>query len=119
MKDTSHRHPKEIAVNSLFSARTPAKGVVVLGSMSSKANGLGVTQSKNCKLDDKSISWHVLKPTKRCEPMGLGLPSTVKTVPHHVLSIPGCAPQTVRPGSRRRGHKHMPKNMGFSAKSVT
>ena len=105
-------------MNTVYNARNPAPGVVVLGFPGSRAQGLPLSLARNARQDDENISWHVLKPTRRCEPTGLGLPSTVKTIPHHVLSIPGCAPQTVRPASRRRGHCHRPQNMGFSARPI-
>ena len=93
-------------MNMMYDARNPAPGVVVLSCPASRAQGLPFAQAKNARHDDTAVSWHVLKPTKRCEPTGLGLPSTIRTLPHHVLPTTGAPLQTVRPGTRRRGHGH-------------
>ena len=101
----------------VFDRLHPAPGVKVLPCPMSKSN-LSHTQAANRRRDDDHVSWHVMKPTKRCEPTGLGMPSTVRTVPSMVLATPG-APGTVRPGSRRRGHKKAPCNLGFSSRIKT
>lgn len=53
---------------------------------------------------------------------GLGMMSTVhsaKCLCPVVESLKGCAPGTVRPGNRRRGHAHRPSNMTGMAVSPT
>lgn len=98
-----------------FNAYHPAPGVKVLPAGMAH-NHLPLTQARNARLVDDHISWHVLKSTMRCEAVGLGIPSTIRTVrsPKQPIVLKGCYPGTVTPSTRRRGHKRKPANPGFS-----
>ena len=77
---------------------------------------LSPTQSKNTrKLTDEGV----LRPVFLCRPVGLGMPSAVRLIQSPVLPTRHAAPGTVRPASRRRGHKRAPSNPCFSNGFVT
>ena len=106
----------DVQADPAFNAYHPAPGVKVLPA-GMPHNHLPLTQARNARLVDEHISWHVLKPTMRCEAVGLGMISTVRTAhsPEQPIVLKGCYPGTVTPGSRRRGHKHKPSNPGFAS----
>lgn len=98
---------------SQFDARHPAPNVLVLPAPHRKSN-LEHTQARNARRIDPVMSWDCMRPTMRCQPTGLGMPSTPRTArsPYQPIALKGCAPGTVTPGSRRRSPKPGPKNLG-------
>jgi hypothetical protein len=98
-----------------FDAVSPAARVRV-DPLPRPAMHLSPTQSKNTrKLTDEGV----LRPVFLCRPVGLGMPSAVRLIPSPVLPNKHAAPGTVRPASRRRGHKRAPSNPCFSNGFVT
>jgi len=97
---------------SQFDARHPAPHVLVLPAPHRKSN-LEHTQARNVRLIDPVISWDCMRPTMRCQPTGLGMPSTPRTArsPSQPIALKGCAPGTVTPGTRRRSPKPGAKNL--------
>jgi len=98
-------------------AINPAPGVKVLPCPRPRQH-LPLTQAKNSKKLDMSAPW-TLRPQRHTIAVGLGMPSTIRTLPSMVPATKHAAPGTVRSGSKRRGHSRRPSNMSFSARFVT
>ena len=101
---------------STFDAINHAPGVRVYP-LPAPRNQLTATQVKNCRR--YSHTEGVLRRIALCRPVGLGMASTVRTLPSPIVPTHNSAPGTVRPGSRRRGHARASANTCFSGKSVT
>ena len=102
----------------VYDAITPYAGVKVMPSPGPH-NHLPATQARNARIASTD---GVLRMVPICKPVGLGMMSTVNSARclcqvHEFRK--GCAPGTIRPGSRRRGHAHRPANMAFSGKRIT
>ena len=100
----------------VFDAINHAPGVHVY-SVPAPRNQLTAAQVKNCRRYSQTEG--VLRRIALCRPVGLGMASTVRTLPSLIVPTKHSAPGTVRPGSRRRGHCRGPENTCFSAKMVT
>ena len=102
----------------VYDASTPFAGVRVSPCPGDRKH-LPLTQARNSRVPSEE---GVMRMVPICKAVGLGMMSTVNTARclcqvHEFRK--GCAPGTIRPGSRRRGHAHRPGNMAFSGKRIT
>ncbi len=103
----------------MFDRTHPAPGVKVMGTYRAKAH-ISMSQQRLARTPEKHhdgslvgvMSTHMIGGAQ-----GLGMISTVISANARCKVVnftKGCAPGTIRPGSKRRGHSHRPRNMAFS-----